>query len=104
MKIGNYMEIIIKDFLPSVRVLLPSFLFSVAIVLSAAVIVRLSNKKAFRASTCDKSSLTAWTIFLSYIQVIFQTVFLSRESGSREAVSLVPFETCGHTMYAHAFL
>ena len=103
MKIENYMEIIIKDFLPPIRALLPSFHFSVAIVLSVAVIVRLSNKKAFRASTCDKSRLTAWMIFLSYILVIFQTVFLSREPGSREAVSLVPFETWGHTMYAHAY-
>lgn len=102
-KIENYMEIIIKDFLPPVRALLPSFLFSAAIVLSASVIVRLSNKKAFRASTCDKSRLTAWTIFLSYILVIFHTVFLSRESGSREAVSLFPFETWGHTLYAHAY-
>lgn len=97
------MEIIIKDFLPPVCALLPSFLFSVVIVLLAAIIVRLSNKKAFRASICDKSRLTAWTIFLSYILVIFQTVFLSREPGSRETVSLVPFETWGHTMYAHAF-
>lgn len=103
MKIENYMEIIIKDFLPPIRALLPSFLFSVAIVLSVAVIVRLSNKKVFRASTCDKSRLTAWMIFLSYILVIFDTVFLSREPGSREAVSLFPFETWGHTLYAHAY-
>ena len=85
MKIENYMEIIIKDFDTPIRALLPSFHFSVAIVLSVAVIVRLSNKKAFRASTCDKSRLTAWMIFLSYILVIFQTVFLS---GNRAAERL----------------
>lgn len=103
MKTGNFIKIITKDFLPPVCIWLPSFLFSVVIVLSVAVIVRLSNMKGFRAKTFDKIRLTVWTFLLSYILVIVQTVFLSREPGSREAVSLVPFETWGHTMYAHAY-
>lgn len=103
MKTGNFIKIITKDFLSPVCIWLPSFLFSVVIVLSVAVIVRLSNKKGFRAKTFDKIRLTVWTFLLSYILVIVQTVFLSREPGSREAVSLVPFETWGHTMYAHAY-
>ena len=104
MKTGNYIKIITKDFLPPVCALLPSFLFSVVIVLSTVVIVRLSNKKGFRASTFDKIRLTVGTFLLSYILVIIQTVFLSREPGSREAVSLIPFETWGHIMYTHVFL
>lgn len=40
--------------------------------------------------------------FLAYILVIFRIAFLCREPGSRKAISLVLFETWGHTFHMHA--
>ena len=43
-----------------------------------------------------------FSIFLAYILVIFRVVFLCREPGSRKTISLVLFETWGHTFHMHA--
>ena len=44
----------------------------------------------------------SFAFFLAYILVIFRIAFLCREPGSRKAISLVLFETWGHTFHMHA--
>lgn len=55
---------------------------------------------------CGKKSTIKHRIpfafFLAYILVIFRVAFLCREPGSRKAISLVLFETWGHTFHMHA--
>ena len=41
-------------------------------------------------------------MFLAYNMVVLYTAFLCREPGSRKDVSLVMFETWGHTFLMHA--
>lgn len=43
------------------------------------------------------------TLFLCYWLVLIQTAFFSRESGSRKQISLILFETWGHSVQAHAY-
>lgn len=55
---------------------------------------------------CGKKSIIKHRIpfafFLAYILVIFRIAFLCREPGSRKAISLVLFETWGHTFHMYA--
>lgn len=50
-----------------------------------------------------KKNRIAGTLFVSYVLVVLQTAFFSREPGSRKTISLVPFETWGCTFHMHAF-
>ena len=45
-----------------------------------------------------------WTLFLCYGLVLIQTAFFSREPGSRKQISLILFETWGHSVQSHAYV
>lgn len=48
--------------------------------------------------------LPSCILFIIYIEVLMQTAFFSRESGSRKGIDLTLFETWGNTAIAHAFV
>lgn len=73
--------------------LIPAIFFSGCIVVAVSW---LCGKKS-----TIKHRIT-FTFFLAYILVIFRIAFLCREPGSRKAISLVLFETWGHTFHMHA--
>ena len=87
-----YIKSIIQDFRQPVSYLIPAIFFSECVVFA---ISWLSGKKTIKR----KMPLT---FFLAYILVIFRIAFLCREPGSRKDISLVLFETWGHTFHMHA--
>lgn len=93
MVISWYISSIIQDFKGPVRYMIPAFFFSGCIVLAVSFLRR--RKRAIRHRI-------ALTLFIAYLLVIFYTVFLCREPGSRQEISLVPFETWGYSFQMHA--
>ncbi len=61
------------------------------------------NRKKNRLSVHVRNSVV-WFILSVYIAVMFVTVFLSRESGSRQGIDMTLFGTWGETPQAHAFV
>ena len=88
-----YIRSIIQDFRQPVSYLIPAIIFSGCVVFAVSW---LCGKK----STIKRR--IPFTFFLAYILVIFRIVFFCREPGSRKAISLVLFETWGHTFHMHA--
>lgn len=85
-----YIKSIIQDFGQPVSYLIPAIFFSGCIVFAVSWL-------------CGKKSTIKHRIpfafFLAYILVIFRVAFLCRKPGSRKAISLVLFETWGHTPF-----
>lgn len=88
-----YIKSIIQDFRRLVSYLISAIIFSGCIIFAVSWL-------------CGKKSTIKHRIpfafFLAYILVIFRIVFLCREPGSRKAISLVLFETQGHSFHMHA--
>ncbi len=61
------------------------------------------NRKKNRLSVHVRNSVV-WFILSVYIAVMFVTVFLSREPGSRQGIDMTLFGTWGITLQAHAFV
>lgn len=61
------------------------------------------NRKKNRLSVHVRNSVV-WFILSVYIAVMFVTVFLSREPGSRQGIDMTLFGTWGETPQAHAFV
>ena len=61
------------------------------------------NRKKNRLSVHVRNSVV-WFILSVYIAVMFVTVFLSREPGSRQGIDMTLFGTWGITPQAHAFV
>ena len=59
--------------------------------------------KVYKREKYPLQSSAIWTLFLCYWLVLIQTAFFSRESGSRKQISLILFETWGHSVQAHAY-
>lgn len=93
-----YIEIISKDITRPGQYLIPSLLFSTALVILVSCLCAKKN-----IMVCNKYKRIFWIFFLSYILIIFQTAFLSREPGSRKSISLTLFETWGNGIHNHAF-
>lgn len=93
MVIKWYIKLIIQDFRQPVLYLIPAIFLSGSIVFAVSWL-------------CGKERIIRHKIplafFLAYILVIFRIAFLCREPGSRKDISLVLFETWGHTFYMHA--
>lgn len=49
-------------------------------------------------------NVIVWFLFVVYMVVMFITVFLSREPGSRQGIDMTLFGTWGETPQAHAFV
>lgn len=49
-------------------------------------------------------NVIVWFLFVVYMVVMFITVFLSREPGSRHGIDMTLFGTWGETPQAHAFV
>lgn len=82
---------IISDFKQPLSYLLPALLLTAVGVL----LYKLCRRKA-------KISPAGILLFI-YIEVLVQTAFLSRESGSRKGIDFSLFETWGQTSVAHAY-
>lgn len=93
MVIKWYIKSIIQDFKQPVSYLIPAIFFSGCIVFAVSCLCG-------RKSTIKHR--IPFTFFLAYILVIFRIAFLCRKPGSRKAISLVLFETWGHTFHMHA--
>ncbi len=61
------------------------------------------KRKKNRLSVHVRNSVV-WFILSVYIAVMFVTVFLSREPGSRQGIDMTLFGTWGETPQAHAFV
>ena len=59
--------------------------------------------KVYKREKYPLQSSAIWTLFLCYWLVLIQTALFSRESGSRKQISLILFETWGHSVQAHAY-
>ena len=59
--------------------------------------------RVYKREKYPLQSSAIWTLFLCYWLVLIQTAFFSRESGSRKQISLILFETWGHSVQAHAY-
>lgn len=93
MVIKWYIKSIIQDFRHPVSYLIPAIILSGCIVFAVSWLCEKKDTIKHRIS---------FTFFLTYILVIFRVVFLCREPGSRKAISMVLFETWGHTFHMHA--
>ena len=82
---------IILDFKQPLSYLLPALLLTAAGVL----LYKLCRRNAKISS--------AGILLLIYIEVLIQTAFLSRESGSRKGIDFSLFETWWQTPVAHAY-
>lgn len=93
MVIKWYIRSIIQDFRQPVSYLIPAIIFSGCVVFAVSWLFGKKSTIKLRIP---------FTFFLAYILVIFRIVFFCREPGSRKAISLVLFETWGHTFHMHA--
>ena len=82
--------------------LIPAIIFSVCLVLFIRWVYEKGSQKQEKDNGINKKYRIAWILFIAYIIVTFQTVFFSREAGSRKEISLVLFETWGHSFHMHA--
>lgn len=101
-KIKLYKKIIIQDFNQPVMWLIPAIIFSACLVLFISWVYEKGSQKQEKDNGINKKYRIAWLLFIAYIIVTFQTVFFSREAGSRKEISLVLFETWGHSFHMHA--
>lgn len=88
-----YIKSIIQDFGQPVSYLIPAIFFSGCIVFAVSWL---------RGKKSTIKHRIPFAFFLAYILVIFRVAFLCRKPGSRKAISLVLFETWGHTFHMHA--
>ena len=95
-------KIIIQDFSQPVMWLIPAIIFSTCFVFFISWVYKNGSQKQEKDNCINKKYRIAWILFIAYIIVIFQIVFFSRESGSRKEISLVLFETWGHSFHMHA--
>lgn len=93
--IAWYIKSTIQDFRQPVLYLIPALIVSVCIVFSVSLLYEQRGKHKI----CNKIPIT---IFLAYIQILLHTTFFCREPGRRKDVSLVLFETWGHSFHMHA--
>ena len=82
--------------------LIPAIIFSACLVLFISWVYEKGTQKQEKDNGINKKYRIAWLLFIAYIIVTFQTVFFSREAGSRKEISLVLFETWGHSFHMHA--
>ncbi len=82
--------------------LIPAIIFSACLVLFISWVYEKGSQKQEKDNGINKKYRIAWLLFIAYIIVTFQTVFFSREAGSRKEISLVLFETWGHSFHMHA--
>ena len=82
--------------------LIPAIIFSACLVLFISWVYEKGSQKQEKDNGINKKYRIAWILFIAYIIVTFQTVFFSREAGSRKEISLVLFETWGHSFHMHA--
>ena len=82
---------IILDFKQPLSYLLPALLLTAA----GVFLYKLCRRKA----KISPPSI----LLLIYMEVLVQTAFLSRESGSRKGIDLTLFKTWGQTSVAHAY-
>lgn len=107
MNFNRYIKLFTEDFQQPVSYLIPAVFYS-AILVTLFLILRRSYSKesghrmaGVRLRNVAKPFV--WVLFLSYMMILIQTVFFSREPGSRIAVSLKLFETWGTTPVMHAY-
>ena len=77
--------------------LIPAIIFSACLVFFISWVYKKGSQKQEKDNGINKKYRIAWILFIAYIIVTFQTVFFSREAGSRKEISLVLFETWGHS-------
>lgn len=82
--------------------LIPAIIFSACLVFFISWVYKKGSQKQEKDNGINKKYRIAWILFIAYIIVTFQTVFFSREAGSRKEISLVLFETWGHSFHMHA--
>lgn len=82
--------------------LIPAIIFSACLVFFISWVYEKGSQKQEKDNGINKKYRIAWILFIAYIIVTFQTVFFSREAGSRKEISLVLFETWGHSFHMHA--
>ena len=82
--------------------LIPAIIFSTCFVFFISWVYKNGSKKQEKDNGINKKYRIAWILFIAYIIVTFQTVLFSREAGSRKEISLVLFETWGHSFHMHA--
>ena len=82
--------------------LIPAIIFSACLVFFISCVYKKGSQKQEKDNGINKKYRIAWILFIAYIIVTFQTVFFSREAGSRKEISLVLFETWGHSFHMHA--
>ena len=82
--------------------LIPAIIFSTCFVFFISWVYKNGSQKQEKDNGINKKYRIAWILFIAYIIVIFQIVFFSREPGSRKEISLVLFETWGHSFNMHA--
>ena len=82
--------------------LIPAIIFSTCFVFFISWVYKNGSQKQEKDNGINKKYRIAWILFIAYIIVIFQIVFFSREPGCRKEISLVLFETWGHSFHMHA--
>lgn len=98
----EYVKMIINDFKTPIFYLIQAGFISSAFLVLIMSFYRLNNIK-INCKYINNRTIVSWVIFISYVLVVAQTAFFSREPGSRKKVSLVLFETWGNTFRMHSY-
>lgn len=93
----EYVELIIEDFKEPVLYLVQAIFVSIVCLMLVMSIYKIKNMKSSFRQDGHKGRILSWLLFISYIWVVVQTAFFSREPGSRKKVSLLLLETWGNT-------
>ncbi len=99
----EYVELIIEDFKEPVLYLVQAIFVSIVCLVLVMSIYKIKNMKSSFRQDGHKGRILLWLLFISYIWVVIQTAFFSREPGSRKKVSLLLFETWGNTFRMHTY-
>lgn len=103
MRYISYIEILTADFKTPVESMAPSLLTGILIMGIIWLVYRFSHIKILDRFVCSKKIMLVWLLFISYVIVVIETAFFSREPGSRKQVSLKLLETWGNTFQMHAY-
>lgn len=99
-------DYIIKDIMEVAGYLPIGILCGISVVVLYVICIlclERQNRKKNRLSVHVRNSIV-WFLLGIYLAVMFVTVFLSREPGSRQGIDMTLFGTWGETPQAHAFV
>ncbi len=99
-------DYIIKDIMEVAGYLPIGILCGISVVVLYVICIlclERKNTKKNRLSVHVRNSIV-WFLLGIYLAVMFVTVFLSREPGSRQGIDMTLFGTWGETPQAHAFV